>query len=428
MSALDLNFSTGIPGLDGLLHGLKPGDNVVLQVAELEDYVPLVTPFYRRVLAEGKPLIYFRFARHAALVPEGSGAEICRLHPEAGFERFITEAIDVIEQAGRGACYVFDCLSELAVDWYSDRMLGNFFMLACPYLYKLDTIAYFALLKNHHSSVAIDAIQNTAQVYIPVYRHRESIYLQPLKVEGRHSPTMYMLNRWDDDGFHAVRNSAVTSEILTEMAHPWLDFTIHRPGVWTRTFTAARHVLEKIDKGEPPPDGVDTLRNRLLRMAITRDEPIVELASRYLSLADLIQILQRMIGTGLIGGKTLGMLLSRAILVADHAAWLDKLEPHDSFFIGSDVFYTYLVQNGCWWLRRRRRDMTLETVLENASAAREKIATGTFPDDIRHQFVEMLNYFGQAPLIVRSSSLLEDNYGNSFSGKYESVFCANQGT
>jgi hypothetical protein len=32
------------------------------------------------------------------------------------------------------------------------------------------------------------------------------------------------------------------------------------------------------------------------------------------------------------------------------------------------------------------------------------------------------------PIIVRSSSLLEDNYGNSFSGKYESVFCANQGT
>jgi len=42
--------------------------------------------------------------------------------------------------------------------------------------------------------------------------------------------------------------------------------------------------------------------------------------------------------------------------------------------------------------------------------------------------MEMLEYFGQSPLIVRSSSLLEDNYGNAFSGKYESVFLANQGT
>ena len=39
----------------------------------------------------------------------------------------------------------------------------------------------------------------------------------------------------------------------------------------------------------------------------------------------------------------------------------------------------------------------------------------------------MLDYFGQSPIIVRSSSLLEDNYGNAFAGKYESVFCPNQG-
>jgi hypothetical protein len=42
--------------------------------------------------------------------------------------------------------------------------------------------------------------------------------------------------------------------------------------------------------------------------------------------------------------------------------------------------------------------------------------------------MQMLEYFGQSPIIVRSSSLLEDDFGNSFSGKYESVFCANQGS
>ena len=40
----------------------------------------------------------------------------------------------------------------------------------------------------------------------------------------------------------------------------------------------------------------------------------------------------------------------------------------------------------------------------------------------------MLDYFGQYPIIVRSSSLLEDAFGNSFAGKYESVFCPNQGS
>ena len=53
---------------------------------------------------------------------------------------------------------------------------------------------------------------------------------------------------------------------------------------------------------------------------------------------------------------------------------------------------------------------------------------GTFPEFVRDQFAEMLDYFGQAPIVVRSSSLLEDSFGNAFSGKYESVFCANQGS
>ncbi|MEQ8203953.1 MAG: PEP/pyruvate-binding domain-containing protein, partial [Smithellaceae bacterium] len=43
-------------------------------------------------------------------------------------------------------------------------------------------------------------------------------------------------------------------------------------------------------------------------------------------------------------------------------------------------------------------------------------------------FQLMLEYFGQSPIIVRSSSLLEDAFGNAFAGKYESYFCANQGT
>ena len=39
----------------------------------------------------------------------------------------------------------------------------------------------------------------------------------------------------------------------------------------------------------------------------------------------------------------------------------------------------------------------------------------------------MLSYYGQSPIIVRSSSFLEDGFGNAFAGKYESVFCVNFG-
>ena len=39
-----------------------------------------------------------------------------------------------------------------------------------------------------------------------------------------------------------------------------------------------------------------------------------------------------------------------------------------------------------------------------------------------------LDDFGDTPLIVRSSSLLEDQEGAAFSGKYKSLFLSNQGT
>jgi hypothetical protein len=132
-----------------------------------------------------------------------------------------------------------------------------------------------------------------------------------------------------------------------------------------------------------------------------------------------------MIGTGLIGGKTVGMLLARAILRRKDARWAERLEPHDSFYVGADVYYTFVVRNGIWWVREKQKDAS--TFLDGAETARQRLLTGTFPEPVRKQFADMLDYFGQSPIIVRSSSLLEDNFGNSFAGKYESVFCANQG-
>ena len=419
-------MSTGLPGLDRVLTGLQPGDNVVWEVDGIQDYLPLLGPLCSEASRLRRKLIYFRFARHAPLLSEECGAEIRVLNPEEGFERFLTEILDVIERAGPGAYYIFDCLSDLAADWFSDRMLGNFFMITCPFLYELDTIAYFALQKNRHSFHATHSIFNTAQVIIEVYRKESRLFLHPMKVWQRYSPTMYMLHSWEGDAFQPVTNSATITDILASVPKPWLEFTIHRPGVWARTFQGAQETLDALRAGQPPPHDPLEMFQRLMKMVVSREAHFQALAEKYFDLADLVEIMQRMIGTGMIGGKSLGMLLARAILKKSGAAWGCLLESHDSFFVGSDVFYTYLVQNGCWWLRRRQKDFNV--YLQRAEEARQKILQGTFPDYIQQQFMEMLEYFGQSPLIVRSSSLLEDNYGNAFSGKYESVFLANQGT
>ena len=64
---------------------------------------------------------------------------------------------------------------------------------------------------------------------------------------------------------------------------------------------------------------------------------------------------------------------------------------------------------------------------EEFAEVEERFLEGVFPASIMEQFRVMLDYFGQAPIIARSSSLLEDGFGNAFAGKYRSEYCANQG-
>ncbi len=425
MAQIDARLSTGLEGLDRVLRGIIPGDNIVWQVDSIDDYTDLTGPYCRAAGDGGRRLIYFRFAKHRRVVPDGVSAQTHELRPEDGFEHFLTQVHSVIEQAGRGAFYVFDCLSELTVDWYSDQMLGNFFMLTCPYLFDMETVAYFALLRNHHSAHATGAIAETAQVLVDVFRHKSQLYIQPLKVQQRHSPTMYMLHRRDGEQFMPVTQSATIAEILTTM--PWRRLVSGEgAGVWERTFLAAEDVLKDVESGRRGrQDGLEQFR-RLARMVLSRELRVSELIERHMDLRDVLAVGRRMIGTGLIGGKAVGMLLARAILRNHDDRWTERLEPHDSFYIGSDVFYSFLVRNGIWWVRQQQRNP--DTFLQGAERARQGILRGGFPDDIRRQFADMLDYFGQSPIIVRSSSLLEDNFGNAFAGKYESVFCANQGS
>jgi len=420
----DIKPTTGLPGLDNVLKGILPGDNIVWQIHSIDDYIAFAVPYCEAARDAGHKLIYFRFASHKPILPAGFGAEVHELFPEQGFENFIASIHSVIEKAGQGAHYVFDCLSELAVDWYSDQMLGNFFMLTCPYLYDLQTIAYFGLLRNYHSTHATGPISETTQLFLDVFNHKKHLYVQPLKVQHRYSPTMNMLHLRDGKSFSPVTSSVVISEILTSSPWSGLDSS-SASGSWERAFSRAEDILSSNDLNRYPLEKQWELFRQLARMIISRDPGMLKVISKYMNLEDVLEIRKRMIGSGLIGGKTVGMLLARKILKQTDKHFETALESHDSFFIGSDVFYTFLVRNGIWWIRQKQRDPA--TFMEGAEQARQQILTGKFPDYIIKQIEDMLDYFGQSPIIVRSSSLLEDNFGNSFAGKYESVFCANQG-
>ena len=425
MAAIDAQVSTGLAGLDRVFRGIMAGDNIVWQADSIDDYRPLVEPFCQYAREKGRKLVYFHFARHQPLVAEGPGVEVQVLDPGDGFEPFLSAIHKTIEQSGRGAYYVFDCLSDLVADWYSDQMLGNFFMLTCPYLYDLETIAYFALMRGHHSFHATAPILETTQLFSDIYRHQGELYVRPLKVQQRYSPTMHLLHVWRNEDFTPVTDSITISEILT--LFPWSGLKANDPrlDIWNRTFLEVEETVAAAREKGPTAEPNHDLLQRTLRMTVSRDERVMDLAKRYLDLHDILAIKSRLIGTGLIGGKAVGVMLARAILKRTDPRWRNLLEIHDSFFIGSDVFYSYLVRNGCWWVRDKQKNPA--TFLDGAETARRRILRGDFPDYVMQQFSDMLDYFGQSPIIVRSSSLLEDNFGNAFAGKYDSVFCVNQG-
>lgn len=420
-----MKVTTGLAGLDRVFHGVMPGDNIVWQVESIDDYKALVMPYAEATRREGGHLIYFRFAEHPPLLPDDFGAEIHAVDPNLGFESFVRKVHAVIEEAGRHAFYVFDCLSDLANVWSADQMLGNFFVLTCPRLYVLQTVTYFAIYRNYHASFALAPITETTQFLLDVFRHQDRLYVRPIKVQHRSSEAMNAIHVWEDgDQFRPITSSAIISEILSASRWPGLRMDA-RQGFWRRIFGEAQEVWEDVRRGHCPVQRERDVFQRLARMVLSRDEGMLELVDRYLSLEDILTIRDRMVGIGLIGGKALGMLLARAILKHHAGELYERLETPDCFFIGADVFYTFLIRNGVWWLRQQQRNP--QTFLQGIHEAQERILQGQFPSYTLDQLQAMLDYFGESPYIVRSSSLLEDAYGNAFAGKYDSVFCANQG-
>ncbi len=416
--------SSGFTGFDKIINNLNLGDNVVWQVDSIADYREFVIPFADKAYADGRKILYMRFASHSPLFEPGDArVKIHTLNAFSGFEAFALEVHRIIAEAGEKAFYVFDSLSDLLSAWATDLLIGNFFTITCPYLFELDTVAYFAILRNSHDYKTIARIRETTQLLIDIHNFEGNIFVHPLKVWNRYSPTMFFPHKKEGYSFHPILNSADVADFITYLQRLTTETTRRSLDFWDKLFIDVEDMIAR----NLSEDDRTMMLNRLCRLIIGRDDRILDLAVKNFRLEDFASINSRLIGSGFIGGKAAGMLIARKILDNDSDnQWNKILEPHDSFFIGSDVFYTYIVQNGLWklFLEHKSGDGYFKT----APILRERMLHGTFPDEVKEQLHRIIEYFGQSPFIVRSSSLLEDTYGHAFAGKYESHFCVNQGS
>jgi hypothetical protein len=166
----------------------------------------------------------------------------------------------------------------------------------------------------------------------------------------------------------------------------------------------------------------------LIRSMISDQLAYVSIAKDWLKLADLIKIRKHKIGTGRIGGKAAGMLLAYRILceIGDEDI-LKHVHIPESYFLAADVLYAFMAGNDLmpWGAQKYKTEEEIRAEYTQIVAEFER---GEFPPDIIEGLQKILQKLEGKPLIVRSSSLLEDNFGMSFAGKYESHFCPNQGT
>ncbi|MCA1954800.1 MAG: PEP/pyruvate-binding domain-containing protein [Anaerolinea sp.] len=166
----------------------------------------------------------------------------------------------------------------------------------------------------------------------------------------------------------------------------------------------------------------------LIRSLISDQLPYIHIAKEWFTLEDLADIRQRKIGHGRIGGKAAGMLLAYRILMTQADEELRGcLKKPESYYIGSDEMYSFMAMNELFHWNDQKYKSEPEMRAEYPQIQAE-FEHGRFAVDISEQLRDLLDKLGNAPLIVRSSSLLEDSFGTAFPGKYESVFCPNQGS
>ncbi len=419
MAAFDRVLS-GIPQMDTHFDNIRLGDNVVWRVDNLEEFKLFMKPYVKQAIADKRNLIYFRFAGHEPLLEEQEGLKIIKVELNHRFENFTVEIRKHITREGRDAFYVFDCLSELQTAWATDLMMGNFFQVTCPYLFILDTVAFFPLIRGKHSFQAIAKIRDTTQLFLDVYADRENVYVRPDKVWNRYSETMFLPHLYvpATGDFKPILDGVLASHFYQVLSNNEASPDRNNMDSWDRFFNMAESMYE---------NGMDVTEacHRMCNIMMSRDERMREMIKANFKPQDYLAVRKRMIGTGMIGGKACGMLLARKIIENKRPDIYAKFEPHDSFYIGSDVFYSFIVENHFWDLRIRQRSH--EEYFSVAEEFADKLMTGKFSREMEEQLVKLLEYYGQDPIIVRSSSILEDGFGNAFAGKYESVFCSNSG-
>lgn len=171
----------------------------------------------------------------------------------------------------------------------------------------------------------------------------------------------------------------------------------------------------------------------LIRRLLSTQLDYINIAKKYFEIPDFFTFLDSTIYSadshGRLGGKCAGLFLAGQIIrkkAADDETLADIKMPR-SWYMTSDILLGFLKYNNLDEVVEQKYKDIDQVRVEYPNVIRS-LKNGSFPPEIVQGLSMILDECEGRPLIIRSSSLLEDSLGAAFSGKYKSLFIANQGT
>ncbi len=183
---------------------------------------------------------------------------------------------------------------------------------------------------------------------------------------------------------------------------------------------------------ELPRAKADSVRVSLIRRFFTEQLEYINIIKKYVVLEDFFDVMGRIIfapdSHGKLGGKSTGLFLANRVL---HQAGrrnkaIGTIKQPKTWYISSDSIISFLQYNNMEEVTEQKYK-DIEEVRQEYPHLVQVFKNCLFPPEIVKGLSVALDDFGETPLIVRSSSLLEDRLGTAFAGKYRSLFLANQG-
>ncbi|MCB2206623.1 nucleotidyltransferase domain-containing protein [bacterium] len=175
------------------------------------------------------------------------------------------------------------------------------------------------------------------------------------------------------------------------------------------------------------------LRVSLIRRFFTDQLPYISVAKNFLGVHDFFELTRRTIfhqkSHGRLGGKSSGLFLAWHILKQDAAETgrFQDIRIPRTWYITSDGILNFIHYNNLEEVFNQKYH-EIEQVREEYPSIIQVFKNSYFSPELMKGLSVALDDFGDNPLIVRSSSLLEDSVNAAFSGKYKSLFLANAGS